>query len=133
MESKVSLLRFIDAVIAGDDAAEKEAFTEYTEMKTQELMGLYTEVPVTETDAMGEQGKLLMEGSLDNDIDIRGYTIFVKGKKVGRYAYTGQQDEFGEPSELVFVDLNDNKKYPIKDGSPEELVRFLRKKYLGEA
>ena len=40
MDSKLQLMKFVDAIISGDTETEKTAFTLYTELKTQDILGL---------------------------------------------------------------------------------------------
>lgn len=132
MSAKEKLTAFIDAIIAGDDSAEKTAFAEYTELKTQELLGLsapVAEVNVVSTE-LTEEHKALLEAMLTDEIRLEGNTVYVKDKKVGRLEYVGK-DEFGEGSTLTFLSQDGNR-MTIKNNDIEDLVRVLRVKYLGE-
>ncbi len=133
MNAKESLSRFIDAVVSGDEDAQKASFAEYTNAKTKELLGipLQAEQPVQEDFCIlsAEEIKVL-EAMLGDDISLDGNNIFVKGKRVGRLEYGGEKDEFGEESQLYFVTL-DGTTIPIKDNDLEDLVKVISAKFLG--
>ena len=135
MDSKTQLISFVDAVIAGDQDAEKAAFASYTELKTQELLGLSAPVvePVLAEDdvTFTDADSALLETLVDDEIDIEGNTVYVKGKKVGKLRYTGK-DEFGEDAHLMFVGDDGGYTASIKDNDIAELSKYLRKKFLGE-
>lgn len=130
MSAKAKLGAFIDAIIAGNPDAEKTAFAEYTELKTQELLGIAApEVNVVSTE-LTEEHKTLLEAMLTDEIRLQGNTVYVQDKKVGRLEYVGK-DEFGEGSTLTFLGL-DGTRIAVKDNDIEDLVRILRTKFLGE-
>lgn len=130
MDSKTHLISFVDAVIAGDADAEKATFTQYTELKTQELLGLTAPAePVLEEITFTDDHKKLLETLIDDDIDIEGNSVYVKGKRVGKLKYTGS-DEFGEDAQLLFVGI-DGHSVTIKDNDIEDLAKYLHSKFLG--
>lgn len=131
MDSKTQLISFVDAVIAGDEEAEKASFSQYTELKTQELLGLTAPTePVLEDINFTDDHKKLLETLIDDNIDIEGNSVYVKGKKVGKLKYTGS-DEFGEDAQLLFVGV-DGHTVSIKDNDIADLAKYLHSKFLGE-
>lgn len=134
MDSKTQLISFVDAVIAGDQDAEKVAFASYTELKTQELLGLSAPVvePVLAEDAVTftDADSALLETLIDDNINIEGNSVYVDGKKVGKLHYTGN-DEMGDDAQLMFIGV-DGRSISIKDNDIAELSKYLRKKFLGE-
>ena len=82
MSSKAQLISFVDAVIAGDTEAEQASFSQYTELKTQELLGLtapVVEPTIEEEVTFTESDKALLETLVDDKIDIEGNTAIVHG------------------------------------------------------
>lgn len=133
MDAKESLSRFIDAVVSGDEDAQKASFSEYANAKAKELLGipLQAEQPVQEDFCiLSEKEIKVLEAMLGDDISLDGNNIFVKGKRVGRLEYGGEKDEFGEDSQLYFVTL-DGTTIPIKDNDLEDLVKVISAKFLG--
>lgn len=133
MDAKESLSRFIDAVVSGDEDAQKASFSEYTESKTKELLGIpaHTEQPVQEEFCILSEDEIkVLETMLGDDISLDGNNVFVKGKRVGRLEYGGEKDEFGEESQLYFVTL-DGSAMSIKDNDLEDLVKVISAKFLG--
>lgn len=132
-----NLYKFVDAVIAGDEQAEKEAFKIYTEVKTQEILGLTAGVQFAEPEAaitgLSEETiatlKSLLEVDLGDGIEISNSgDIFINGKKVGRIEYSG--DDFDQT--MMFTGI-DGRSVSIRDNDIQDLVMYLRKKYLGKA
>lgn len=133
MDAKESLSRFIDAVVSGDQDAQKASFSEYAEAKTKELLGIPSQQvePVQEEfNILSEEEILMLETMLGDDISLNGNAVLVKGKPVGRLEYGGAKDEFGEESQLYFVSL-DGTSTSIKDNDLEDLVKVLTFKFLG--
>lgn len=132
MDAKESLYRFIDAVVSGDEDAQKALFSEYTTNKTKELLGipLQAEQSVQEDFCiLSEEEIKVLEAMLGGDISLDGNNVFVKGKRVGRLEYGDGKGEFGEESQLYFVTL-DGASTPIKDNDLEDLVKVISAKFL---
>ncbi len=131
MNSKAQLISFVDAVISGNEEAERAAFSQYTELKTQELLGLSKPAePVLEVKFTAAQ-KALLETLIDDEINIEGNSVYVKGKKVGDIYYTGE-DETGDEAQLMFAPADGTSSKEIDNNDIAELSKYLRRKFLGE-
>lgn len=133
MDAKESLSRFIDAVVSGDQDAQKASFSEYAEAKTKELLGLPSAdaagAHITIEESMQLNESIDMDGK-GNMLDFDGNIVLINGKRVGRLEYGGEKDEFGESPQLYFVTL-DGSSISIKDNDLEDLVKVLTFKFLG--
>jgi hypothetical protein len=113
MDNKAKLLKFIDAVIADDVEQEKLIFAQYTETKTQEVLGL-TPAEETTTESANVQTDLRFEGD----------SVYHKDKKVGSISYDGK-DEFN-PDALVYTG---NGERGVKFKNTDELMQHLKTKH----
>lgn len=133
MDAKESLSRFIDAVVSGDEAAQKTSFGEYTEAKTKELLGLPStdavDAPMTIEESMQLNEDIDMDGK-GNMLGFDGNIVLINGKRVGRLEYGGEKDEFGESPQLYFVTL-DGSSISITGNELADLVKVLTYKFLG--
>lgn len=123
------MLKFVDAVISGDEAVEKLSFAEYAEAKTRELMG--KDKPVTEP----PQGTSLQESIITPLIDISGsdpIIVRVRADETKQFEEVGKviYEDDGNDSEDMFFVKKDNSRVKIGDGSAQELVAFIEQNYL---
>lgn len=133
-----NLYKFVDAVIAGDEQAEKESFKIYTELKTQEILGISTPSVLFAEPAPAAAGlteeriaslKALLEVDLGDGIEITNSgEIFINGKKVGKVGYVG--DDFDQS---MMFDGVDGRSISVKDNDIQDLVKYLRMRFLGKA
>lgn len=129
MSNESTLMKFIDAIVSGDEDAQTFEFKKYTESKTIELLGQSASNSVTECFFTNE--KVLMEKLVDGDIEVLDNgTVLVKNKRVAKIIYTGE-DETGKDVHMNLVELNGTTT-SIKDNDPSELMAIIRRKFLSD-
>lgn len=124
MNKREALMNFIDAVISGDDENDKKAFSVYTQANSREFFG---------TDK-ATKAPLITEGEITPLIDISGDNVIsVRDDEDGKFEVVGQviyEDDGNDSEDMIFVG-KDGKKVKLGDGSAQELVAFIEKKFLG--
>lgn len=128
--SNEHLIKFIDSVITGDDDMQRQSFSAFTQEKTKQILGLAQKQPEpTVMESMLQKVNMMLnERNLNNEIELDGNTVYVKGKRVGYLKYEGS-DEYGDESQLYFVDLN-GAKINILNNDLSDLMHVLTKKFL---
>lgn len=133
MHFKESLSRFIDAVVSGDEVAQKTFFGEYTEARTKQLLG--HQPATTGSTLMTIEESIRLNEDIDMDgkgnmLSFSGNIVMVNGKRVGRLEHAGEDDEFGGKPHLYFVTL-DGSTISVKNNDLADLVRIIMAKFLG--
>lgn len=118
MSTKDSLMGFIDAFITGDETAQKQAFSQYSEEKTKEILGSTQPQSVSVEESANILG---------NDIELDGNTVMVSGKPVARIQYEGEDSN----AQMVLV-VSDGETIKIKNNDLKELASTIRNKFLGD-
>lgn len=131
MSHKDKLINFIDAVIAGDEQAQKDSYSAYIQDKSKELLGS-PEAQVNEV-WLDKQRGIELVGPED--------VILLQGKRIGRIVYKNDDGEEIAPSEkgqpenalaMVYFKGDDGHTYTLDEMNPAEIVRYVAQKYLGE-
>lgn len=123
--SKEYLIKFIDSVVNGNVDDQKLYMSQYSEHKARELLGVQQKP--TEKPVLSEAQMLLVESNLGDDIELDGNDVLVKGNKVARLTYKGD-----DANAQLFIITNDGTSIPVKDNDIEDLMRIIRHKFLGE-
>ena len=78
MHAKNLLYKYVDAVVSGDEEAEKKAFSLYSELKTQELLWIAPQEETTITEAFQtilNEFKALLEAEVYPGVELDGNIV----------------------------------------------------------
>lgn len=126
-----SLVKFVDAVIANDEVAEKNYYSQYIQGKSKEFLG-YSEV---------EEASTITEVVLDAEHGIemvrKTNDIVLKGKKIGRLSFfkdgkeaTDQEDPKNHDAGMYFLG-DDGHRMSLDRNDLADVVDYVKFKYLG--
>ena len=123
MTPKEAMLRFVDAVISGDENTDKLAFTEYTELKAREFMG--TSTPAGASLHEGVSPLVRFTGTDPVIVGVRK-DADSDYSEVGKVIY---EDDNNGSEDMVFV-KNDNSRVKLGKKNTKELMSFIEQNYL---
>lgn len=131
MSYKDKLINFIDAVIAGDEQAQKDSYSAYIQDKSKEML----DIPASQVNEiwLDKERGIELVGAED--------VILLNGKRIGRIIYKNEEGEVIAPSEkghpenalaMAYFKGDDGHIYTLDTMDPAEIVRYVAQKYLGE-
>lgn len=120
MDKKELLTKFINSVIANDDASAQEAIKAYSIQKTKSVLA----APSGQTKQVSENYKKFMQllKESEYDVSLNGDHVVVNGKVVGKIV-----NQLNDDSAIVFISADGRVKQEFD--TVEQLFQFIEQQF----